>query len=139
MINHGAIDFTCPTSSISIRQETAKMIFPLSDSFTICADSLISLEAAFLGDVFVLEEVLGDYRVHDSNNWYGTELQHCEENSKRLVIHLTYLFKKYKYHGKKEYIRCMWYYQYFVVRYPKYYPNRIFAKISHFFMKLGRS
>ena len=63
------------TSGLSTKREYLDKIFPLDDSWTICADVLISRALPVFGHVLSLNELLGFYRIHKNNTWMGSENQ----------------------------------------------------------------
>ncbi|WP_404789618.1 glycosyltransferase family 2 protein [Altericista sp. CCNU0014] len=63
-----------PTSGNALSREALTHIFPIpADEYRISADGFIATSIAFYGKVLAIEEALGRYRVHGSNNW-GTSM-----------------------------------------------------------------
>ena len=63
------------TSSLSLRRSALERILPIpAERWRLCADGAIAYPAAFLGKVVSLDEVLGSYRIHGSNNHYAAGL-----------------------------------------------------------------
>lgn len=66
--------FFAPTSGLCLRRDFAEKIFPLPCEFRICADVPIAYGAALLGEVGLIEEPLGCYRLH-SKSGYASQLK----------------------------------------------------------------
>ena len=66
--------FFAPTSGMCLRRDFAEKIFPLPAEFKICADVPIAYGAAVLGEVGLIEEPLGCYRLH-SKSGYASQLK----------------------------------------------------------------
>jgi glycosyltransferase involved in cell wall biosynthesis len=66
--------FFAPTSGLCLRRDFAEKIFPLPSEFRICADVPIAYGAAVLGEVGLIEEPLGCYRLH-SKSGYASQLK----------------------------------------------------------------
>lgn len=63
-----------PTSGNALGRDALSSIFPIpEEKYCISADGYIATSIAFYGDVLAIEEPLGLYRVHGSNNW-GTSM-----------------------------------------------------------------
>lgn len=60
------------TSSIVISKDLAQKIFPIPEQgIKTSADEFIVKPALLFGRVYGVDSVLGKYRVHGENNWYG--------------------------------------------------------------------
>ena len=62
----------CPTSGLFVRKSVLDRVFPLPQSFRICADIPLVYGLCMHGPVRTLPDLLGYYRVHGRNNWMGT-------------------------------------------------------------------
>lgn len=63
-----------PTSGNALARKALSQIFPIEeDKYRISADGYLATAIAFHGRIIALEETLGAYRVHGSNNW-GTSM-----------------------------------------------------------------
>ncbi|MEL6319053.1 MAG: glycosyltransferase [Cyanobacteria bacterium J06626_14] len=63
-----------PTSGNALARKALTQIFPIDEArYRISADGYLATAIAFHGKIMALEETLGAYRVHGSNNW-GTAL-----------------------------------------------------------------
>lgn len=63
-----------PTSGNALSRNTLSKIFPIEEEkYRISADGYLATVVAFHGEIVALEEPLGAYRVHGSNNW-GTSM-----------------------------------------------------------------
>jgi glycosyltransferase involved in cell wall biosynthesis len=62
-----------PTTAISLNRALANKIFPLpTNGLNVGADDLVRRAAALIGECYSIDKVLGSYRVHGDNRWYGT-------------------------------------------------------------------
>ncbi len=68
----GVLSYMPPTSGLSLHRTVAERIFPLPESYRLCADSVITRFAPLLTSVVRRQEVLAEYRLHGSNS-YGTQ------------------------------------------------------------------
>lgn len=60
-----------PTSGNMFRRAQVEAIFPIPEKeWRICADTYLLLAGASRGSVCTVPEVLGSYRIHDTNAWY---------------------------------------------------------------------
>lgn len=61
-----------PTSGLALTCALAAQIFPLPcKNIKTSGDDFLVKAASLLGDIYSVEAVLTQYRVHGSNNWYG--------------------------------------------------------------------
>ncbi|MEM9155840.1 MAG: glycosyltransferase [Cyanobacteria bacterium P01_F01_bin.33] len=64
-----------PTSGNAFSRGALEKIFPIDEEqYRISADGYLAVTIAFYGDILALEEPIGAYRVHGSNNW-GTSME----------------------------------------------------------------
>ncbi|CAN1211870.1 Glycosyltransferase 2-like domain-containing protein [Tumidithrix helvetica PCC 7403] len=75
-----------PTSGLSLSRELAQQIFPLPESVNISADSFIVRAASLLGEVYGVEDLLSQYRVHGKNNWYAAEVSQRKPESREFLL-----------------------------------------------------
>lgn len=61
--------YFAPTSGLCIRRDYAEMIFPLPAEFRICADVPLAYYSAAIGDVALIDEPLGYYRLHSGSGY----------------------------------------------------------------------
>lgn len=61
--------YFAPTSGLCIRRDYAEKIFPLPKEFRICADVPIAYYSAAIGDVGLIDEPLGYYRLHSGSGY----------------------------------------------------------------------
>ena len=61
--------YFAPTSGLCIRRDYAEKIFPLPTEFRICADVPIAYYSAAMGDVGLIVEPLGYYRLHSGSGY----------------------------------------------------------------------
>lgn len=85
-----------PTSGLAVSRGLAEKIFPIPN-VRVSADDFVVRAAALMGEVYGIPEVLGAYREHGENNWFGSESRKSVEfikiledylNSKLLESHL---------------------------------------------------
>ncbi|MGP1383517.1 MAG: glycosyltransferase family 2 protein [Thainema sp.] len=63
-----------PTSGNALSRSALDAIFPIpADKYKISADGYLATSIVFYGEVVAIENALGAYRVHGSNNW-GTSM-----------------------------------------------------------------
>lgn len=63
-----------PTSGVAMTRTLAEQIFPLTcENIKVRADDFLVKAASLLGDIYFLEEPFIQYRVHGTNNWYGSK------------------------------------------------------------------
>jgi glycosyltransferase involved in cell wall biosynthesis len=67
--------FFSATSGIVCQRSALNHVFPLDESWRICADVALTRPLPIFGQIFTLEEPLGYYRVHDHNNWMNSDKQ----------------------------------------------------------------
>lgn len=58
-----------PTSGNAINRNALLPLFPIADRYKLTADDYLSVLIPFYGEVGAVEEPLGGYRIHDSNQW----------------------------------------------------------------------
>jgi glycosyltransferase involved in cell wall biosynthesis len=58
-----------PTSGNALSRSALEKIFPIPDAYKLTADDYLSYQVPFYGNVGAIEEPLGAYRIHDSNQW----------------------------------------------------------------------
>ena len=84
----GHTNHFCATSGLVCESNVLQTIFPLDESWKICADVLLTRPLPLFGKIYTLPEILGGYRVHDNNGWMNSEMQSdVLANSKASVDH----------------------------------------------------
>lgn len=58
-----------PTSGNAINRKALAQVFPIPDEYKLTADDYLSTSIPFYGEVVAIEEPLGAYRIHNSNQW----------------------------------------------------------------------
>ena len=58
-----------PTSGNALNRQALKDLFPIPDRYKLTADDYLSFQVPFYGEIAAIEQPLGVYRVHDSNQW----------------------------------------------------------------------
>lgn len=72
--NGGALGYMPPTSGLSLHRTVAEQIFPLPESFKVCADQVIIRFAPLLTSVVRRQEVLAEYRLHGANSYERSKI-----------------------------------------------------------------
>jgi glycosyltransferase involved in cell wall biosynthesis len=79
-----------PTSGLVIHRELALRLMPLPTQHVLsCADDFIVRAAGLIGEVISIPDMLGNYRVHGENAWYGTRAPKSREFIGELEIYLN--------------------------------------------------
>jgi glycosyltransferase involved in cell wall biosynthesis len=84
LLNVGTYNST-PTSGNALSREAMQHVFPIPDEFKLTADDYLSVLIPLYGEVGAIEEPLGAYRIHDSNQWAVTEV--AGDRFRRFVRH----------------------------------------------------
>lgn len=63
-----------PTSGNALNRTVLEKLFPIPDEYKLTADDYLSYQIPFYGDVASIEEPLGAYRIHSSNQWALTTI-----------------------------------------------------------------
>lgn len=58
-----------PTSGNALNRKALEQVFPIPDEYKLTADDYLSISIPFYGEVAAIEEPLGVYRIHNSNQW----------------------------------------------------------------------
>lgn len=58
-----------PTSGNALSRDALKAVFPIPDAYKLTADDYLSTLIPFYGEVAAIEEPLGAYRIHGTNQW----------------------------------------------------------------------
>ncbi|NER97455.1 MAG: glycosyltransferase [Symploca sp. SIO1B1] len=89
------------TTGNAFTRELLAQIFPMPEKgVKISADNIVVRAAGLLGEVYGMDLVLGKYRVHHSNHWYGKEME-PELYRKFTIIRDDFLNDKLKEYGKR--------------------------------------
>jgi glycosyltransferase involved in cell wall biosynthesis len=79
-----------PTSGLVLGRELALRLMPLpTQHVRSCADDFVVRGAALIGEVVGIPDVLGTYRVHGENAWYGMRAAKSPEFIEQLEIYLN--------------------------------------------------
>ena len=79
-----------PTSGLVIHRELALRLMPLpTQHVRSCADDFLVRAAGLIGEVVGIPDVLGNYRVHGENAWYGTRAPKSREFIGQLETYLN--------------------------------------------------
>lgn len=74
-----------PTSGNALSRHVMEKIFPIPVEFNTTSDDYVSSLIPLYGDVVAIEEELGAYRIHDSNQWALVELD--SSRFRRFIAH----------------------------------------------------
>ncbi len=58
-----------PTSGNALNRTALDKLFPIPDAYKLTADDYLSFQVPFYGRIAAIEQPLGAYRIHDSNQW----------------------------------------------------------------------
>jgi glycosyltransferase involved in cell wall biosynthesis len=58
-----------PTSGNALNRKAMEPLFPIPDEYKLTSDDYLSTLIPFYGEILAIEEELGSYRIHDSNQW----------------------------------------------------------------------
>ncbi|MFM6280788.1 MAG: glycosyltransferase, partial [Dolichospermum sp.] len=58
-----------PTSGNALNRRVLEKLFPIPNEYKLTADDYLSFQVPFYGDVGAIEEPLGAYRIHHTNQW----------------------------------------------------------------------
>lgn len=58
-----------PTSGNALNRKALEQVFPIPDEYKLTSDDYLSISIPFYGEVAAIEEPLGVYRIHNSNQW----------------------------------------------------------------------
>ena len=79
-----------PTSGLVMHRELALRLMPLpTQHVRSCADDFLVRAAGLIGEVVGIPDVLGNYRVHGENAWYGTHAPKSREFIGQLETYLN--------------------------------------------------
>lgn len=117
--------FFSSTSGITCRRAVLKRIFPLPESWRICADVPLTRALPFFGLVCTLEKPLGYYRIHGSNSWTETERQQqWAVNEQRYNDCANEWFAKCGYSQRLDLTQAAQYKRRELEQLPRYHPRR---------------
>jgi glycosyltransferase involved in cell wall biosynthesis len=74
LLDGGVVGYMPPTSGLSLQRSVAQRIFPLPESFKVCADQVIIRFAPLLTSVVHRQEVLAEYRLHGANSYERSKM-----------------------------------------------------------------
>jgi glycosyltransferase involved in cell wall biosynthesis len=66
---HGQGYSSTPTSGNALNRKAMEPLFPIPDEYKLTSDDYLSTLIPFYGEILAIEEELGGYRIHDSNQW----------------------------------------------------------------------
>ena len=83
------------TSSLILSRSLAEIIFPLPcEAVKTSADDFVVKAAALVGEIYSSELVLGGYRIHGDNYWYGNKRYQPKEFLVNLDCYLNSILEK---------------------------------------------
>ena len=74
-----------PTSGNALSRKAMEQVFPIPDQYNTTSDDYLSVLIPLYGEVIAIEEPLGAYRIHDSNQWALVKLD--GSRFRRFVAH----------------------------------------------------
>lgn len=74
-----------PTSGNALSRKVMEKIFPIPTEFATTSDDYLSVLIPLYGEVIAIDEELGAYRIHDSNQWALVELS--SSRFRRFITH----------------------------------------------------
>lgn len=91
--------FFSTTSGIVCRKKDLDRIFPLNTEWQICADVAFTRPMPLFGLTYTVNENLGAYRIHSSNNWMNTKMQLSDryENQEKYCDYTNEWLENYGY------------------------------------------
>ena len=92
--------FFSSTSGISALRKFLKSVFPIDESWRICADVPLTRVLPVFGEVLTLPIPLGYYRIHSNNSWMNSEAQASWIENE--IRYTEYVNKKLEEFGVKE-------------------------------------
>ncbi len=84
ILSEGACN-SVPTSGNALSRKAMEHIFPIPIEFNTTSDDYLSVLIPLYGEVIAIEEALGAYRIHDSNQWALVELD--DSRFRRFIAH----------------------------------------------------
>jgi glycosyltransferase involved in cell wall biosynthesis len=77
-----------PSSGLAIPSGLFAAVFPLDSDWRICADAFLTMRLAAYGSFVSIGDVLGQYRIHEDNNW-------CKAKERKQVLKSKIAFSTY--------------------------------------------
>jgi len=122
--------FFTSSSGVVCRRAHLEHIFPLPESWRICADIPLTRPLPTFGQVCTLEEPLGYYRIHGSNTWMNTAGQRQRiENEQRYVDFANEWLARCGYAQRIDLEKSGTYRRWYLERLPSYHPRRLRARL----------
>jgi glycosyltransferase involved in cell wall biosynthesis len=119
------------TSSLAMTRSLAEQIFPLPcEGVRISADDFLVKAAALLGDVYSTDNILSEYRIHGSNNWYGQKSIKSEVFCHELDEFLNYKLKSNKKKSVLSYFDSLHSQYYYKARYGEWNCSKELFELS---------
>jgi glycosyltransferase involved in cell wall biosynthesis len=79
-----------PTTGLSLTRTLANKIFPLPEmGLNLSADDFVVKAASLIGNLYAVDQILGAYRVHGHNSWYGSSRAKSPEFNRQLDTYLN--------------------------------------------------
>ena len=123
-LNHTG--FFSSTSGIVCRRSHLEHIFPLDESWRICAEVAFTRPLPMFGRVCTLKEPLGYYRIHGANCWMNTDRQRRSiENEQRYVDYTNQWLAKVGCTRRIEFSQSLIYQDWRLQLLPRFHPLRV--------------
>ena len=118
--------FFSSTSGIVCRRSHLERVFPLDESWRICAEVAFTRPLPVFGRVCTLKEPLGYYRIHGANCWMNTDRQRqWIENERRYVDYTNQWLARVGCTRRIEFSRSPVYQNWSLQLLPRFHPLRI--------------
>jgi glycosyltransferase involved in cell wall biosynthesis len=133
------VGYFTPTSGVSCRRDVLDRIFPIDESWRICADVAVCVPAAMFGDTLTLERNLASYRIHGKNTWMNSpERQERLPVVKKYAEYANAWLAKLGYRRRIRFQHSGFYYYCRYCHLPRWHLRRIAAKLRLEFWRAVR-
>ncbi|MGF1485108.1 MAG: glycosyltransferase [Opitutales bacterium] len=86
MRQHRRLPKFVPTTGLVFSTEVLRRCLPIPELFRICADGFLTRAAACFGEVRILDEALGNYRLHNGNQVGGNQSFARSDFMRRVMV-----------------------------------------------------
>lgn len=119
-------DFFSVTSGVLCRKRDLEQIFPLDDSWRICADVALTRPLPHFGKVLTLPDVLGYYRIHGSNGWMNSAAQaRTLDNARKEFAYVNLWLERFGYRERLDFESSKYQREHLMAGYPACHPLRV--------------
>jgi glycosyltransferase involved in cell wall biosynthesis len=125
--------FFSVTSGITSTRTVLQHVFPLPESWRICADVPLTRPLPIFGLVTTLEEPLGYYRIHGANTWMDSPRQASWiENEERYTAYTNECLARFGYTDRVHFIESGVFRSWRLHNLPPYHPERLLTQLRMF-------